>query len=112
MEERTMRWRGGAVALMTVALVAAACGGGTSSASPVASADGGGTTPPASSEPAPSASADGGQIGGVVTVIGTWGGSEQESFLAMVAPFEEQTGIDVQFTGTRDINTVLSTGVA
>ena len=113
MEERTMRWRGGAVALMTVALVAAACGSGTASVSPPpASADGGATTPPASGEPAPSASADGGQIGGVVTVIGTWGGSEQESFLAMVAPFEEQTGVDVQFTGTRDINTVLSTGVA
>ncbi len=30
----------------------------------------------------------------------------------MVAPFEAATGVDVQFTGTRDINTVLSTGVA
>jgi alpha-glucoside transport system substrate-binding protein len=30
----------------------------------------------------------------------------------MVAPFEAATGIDVQYTGTRDINTVLSTGVA
>ncbi len=49
--------------------------------------------------------------GGTVTVIGTWGGAEQEAFLAMVAPFEERTGVDVQYTGTRDINTVLTTGV-
>ena len=30
----------------------------------------------------------------------------------MVKPFEDETGIDVQYTGTRDINTVLTTGVA
>jgi alpha-glucoside transport system substrate-binding protein len=48
----------------------------------------------------------------VVTVIGTWGGDEEQSFLAMVAPFEADTGIDVQFTGTRDINAILTTGVA
>jgi len=47
-----------------------------------------------------------------VTVIGTWGGSEQESFLAMVKPFEDRTSIDVQYTGTRDLNAVLTTGVA
>jgi len=29
----------------------------------------------------------------------------------MVAPFEASTGIDVQYTGTRDLTTVLSTGV-
>ncbi|HEU0236335.1 MAG TPA: extracellular solute-binding protein [Candidatus Limnocylindrales bacterium] len=47
-----------------------------------------------------------------VSVIGTWGGSEQESFLAMVAPWEESTGNTVKYTGTRDINAVLTTGVA
>jgi alpha-glucoside transport system substrate-binding protein len=47
-----------------------------------------------------------------VTVIGTWGGDEQKAFLAMVAPWEQQTGNKVKFTGTRDINTVLTTGVA
>jgi alpha-glucoside transport system substrate-binding protein len=30
----------------------------------------------------------------------------------MVEPFEQQTGVDVQYTGTRDLNTVLTTGVA
>ncbi|NIQ59370.1 MAG: extracellular solute-binding protein, partial [Gemmatimonadetes bacterium] len=56
---------------------------------------------------------DGGGGGdGTVTVIGTWGGDEEESFRAMVAPFEEETGITVEYTGTRDINAVLTTGVA
>jgi alpha-glucoside transport system substrate-binding protein len=50
--------------------------------------------------------------GGSVSVIGTWGGDEEESFRAMVAPFEERTGIRVEYTGTRDINAVLTTGVA
>jgi alpha-glucoside transport system substrate-binding protein len=47
-----------------------------------------------------------------VTVIGTWGGDEQKAFLAMVKPWEDQTGNKVKYTGTRDINTVLTTGVA
>jgi alpha-glucoside transport system substrate-binding protein len=50
--------------------------------------------------------------GQTVTVIGTWGGSEQEAFLEMVKPWEQQTGATVKYTGTRDINTVLTTGVA
>jgi alpha-glucoside transport system substrate-binding protein len=57
--------------------------------------------------------ADDGDIRGAeVTVIGTWGGDEQEAFLAMVKPWEEQTGAKVKYTGTRDLNTVLTTGVA
>ena len=47
-----------------------------------------------------------------VTVIGTWGGDEEKNFKAMVAPWEQQTGNTVKYTGTRDINTVLTTGVA
>ncbi len=54
-------------------------------------------------------SSSGGQS---VTVIGTWGGSEQDAFLQMVKPWEDQTGNTVKYTGTRDINTVLTTGVA
>ena len=61
-----------------------------------------------SSSSSPSAGA-GGQT---VTVIGTWAGSEQDAFLAMVKPWEQQTGNTVKYTGTRDINTVLTTGVA
>jgi alpha-glucoside transport system substrate-binding protein len=55
---------------------------------------------------------DGDIRGDEVNVIGTWGGDEQEAFLAMVAPWEEETGATVKYTGTRDLNTVLTTGVA
>jgi alpha-glucoside transport system substrate-binding protein len=50
--------------------------------------------------------------GATVNVIGTWGGDEQTAFLNMVKPWEERTGATVKYTGTRDINTVLTTGVA
>jgi len=50
--------------------------------------------------------------GKTVNVIGTWGGDEQKAFLQMVKPWEDQTGAKVKYTGTRDINTVLTTGVA
>ncbi|TMB76519.1 MAG: carbohydrate ABC transporter substrate-binding protein [Chloroflexi bacterium] len=76
------------VALITVGLVVAAC-------------------QPAST---PSASGSPGQIGGTVSVLATWGGSEQDSFLAMVKPFEDQTGVKVQYEGTRD-NAVLTTRI-
>jgi alpha-glucoside transport system substrate-binding protein len=47
-----------------------------------------------------------------VTVIGTWGGDEEKNFKAMVAPWEKETGNTVKYTGTRDINQILTTGVA
>ncbi len=50
-------------------------------------------------------------IGGTVTVLGVWGGNELDSFNAMIKPFEDQTGIQVQFEGTRDLNAVLTTRV-
>ena len=100
------------IALAAVlALVVAACGNGgesttTTGGDTTTTSGGTGTTTPTGSTESP-----GGEIGGTVTVIGTWGGTEEEAFRAMVAPFEEATGVEVQYTGTRDINTVLSTGV-
>ncbi|MFJ9842380.1 ABC transporter substrate-binding protein [Kitasatospora sp. NPDC101155] len=49
-----------------------------------------------------------GGSGPVVHVLGTWTGSEQDAFLAMVAPFERQTGIKVDYQGSRDSDTVLA----
>lgn len=46
-----------------------------------------------------------------VTVIGTWTDAEQESFLAMVAPWEAETGNTVRYQGTRAINDILAAGV-
>jgi alpha-glucoside transport system substrate-binding protein len=81
-------WLRGVAPLAVVALVAAGCSG----------------------EKADDSSGD--IKGKTVTVIGTWGGDEQAAFLKMVAPWEQQTGAKVKYTGTRDINTILTTGVA
>lgn len=64
-------------------------------------------SPGQSSSPSSSSSTK----GGTVHVLGTWGGSEQDSFLAMVKPFEDKTGIKVEYEGTRDLNAVLTTRV-
>ena len=56
-------------------------------------------------------SSSSGKIGGTVKVLASWGGSEQASFLAMVKPFEDKTGVKVQYEGTRDLNAVLTTRV-
>jgi alpha-glucoside transport system substrate-binding protein len=57
------------------------------------------------------AAAGGQKIGGSVTILATWGGSEQDTFLAMLQPLTEATGIEIQYTGTRDLNAVLTTQV-
>jgi alpha-glucoside transport system substrate-binding protein len=54
----------------------------------------------------------GGKLGGQVTVVGTWSGAEQDSFLAMIAPFEKQTGTKVKYQGSRDLQAQLTTGLA
>jgi alpha-glucoside transport system substrate-binding protein len=46
-----------------------------------------------------------------VTVMGVWTGAEADAFLKMVEPFEEETGIKVEFTGTRDLPAILNTRV-
>ena len=48
---------------------------------------------------------------GSVTVMSVWTGAEAEAFQKMVAPFEEETGITVEFTGTRDLPAILTTRV-
>lgn len=46
-----------------------------------------------------------------VTVIGTWTDAEQANFLAMVKPWETETGNKVKYQGTRSINDILAAGV-
>ncbi len=67
--------------------------------------------PSAQSPSTPAVQSGGERIGGSVSVLATWGGDEQASFLAMVQPFRERTGVDVQYEGTRDLNAVLTTRV-
>jgi alpha-glucoside transport system substrate-binding protein len=44
-----------------------------------------------------------------LTVLATWGGDEQKSFLAMVKPWEDKTGNKIDYTGSRDLNQLLVT---
>ncbi|MBW7883004.1 MAG: carbohydrate ABC transporter substrate-binding protein [Caldilineaceae bacterium] len=46
-----------------------------------------------------------------VSVLAVWGGDELDNFRAMVAPFEAETGIKVEYEGTRDLNAVLTTRI-
>jgi alpha-glucoside transport system substrate-binding protein len=51
------------------------------------------------------------QIGGTVSVLAVWGGAEQDAFMDVIKPFQEQTGITVQYEGTRDLAAVLNTRI-
>ena len=51
------------------------------------------------------------KIGGKVTVLGVWGGAELETFNKLMKPFQERTGVTVEFEATRDLDAVLTTRV-
>ena len=55
---------------------------------------------------------DAGAHGGSVTVLATWEGAEREAFMAMIQPFEDRTGIVVNYTSTRDLSGRLWKAVA
>jgi len=90
--------------LAVVALIAAACSPAATTAPPT----GGGAT---NQPPATSGTGGGDLTGQTVTVIGTWGGDEETAFREMVKPWEDETGATVKYTGTRDLNIILSNGI-
>jgi alpha-glucoside transport system substrate-binding protein len=50
-----------------------------------------------------------GKIGGTVTVLGVLSGDPLEAFLGAFEPFEEETGISIEYEGTMDLLAVLQT---
>ncbi|MWV48538.1 hypothetical protein GRS96_04510 [Rathayibacter sp. VKM Ac-2803] len=57
--------------------------------------------------------ADGEDLEGTtVSLVGTWGGEERERFLSTLAPFEEATGVTIDFTGNEDYETLQQTSLA
>ena len=49
---------------------------------------------------------------GVVTILGAYGGDEKENFEKALAPFEEESGIDIKYTEDTDFTTTIKTRVA
>ena len=49
---------------------------------------------------------------GSVHVLAVWAAAEQDSFTAVLKPFEDQTGIKVLYESTRDVDSVLATRIA
>ena len=48
---------------------------------------------------------------GVVEMLGAFGGTEAESFEKETAAFEEETGIKIEYTGTQDFQTIVTSKV-
>src|SRR5215469_13671356 len=53
-----------------------------------------------------------GKIGGTVHVLATWSGSEQDSFMAVLKPFEDRTGITVEYESSRDLDADMLTRIS
>ena len=49
---------------------------------------------------------------GTVHIVAVWSGQEQASFMAVLKPFEDQTGIKVDYESTRDEDAILRTRVS
>lgn len=87
--------------LLIVPLIAG-CGDGGGEKTPTP-----GTTPQATTAGTPQATGTP-QRAGAVSVLGIWGSTELDSFNAMVAPWQQQTGGNMQFTGSRSITSDLT----
>lgn len=83
------------VGIAVLSLLAAAC-------QPSAS-----ESPGASDGPSGSA----GPVGGSISILATWTDAEQESFLAMIQPWVDANGVEVEYEGNRDLPTILTTRV-
>ncbi len=107
--------------LATVLALVAACSGSSPTTAPSAASTAPSTAPSTGASPAASAAetaaASLGQIGGEVSIVAVWSGgddpkSEEYAFRQVLKPFSDATGVKINYTSTRDINAVLTTGVA
>ncbi len=107
MKRRTLQLRLGAVLASSLLLIVA-CGGDDDD-TPAATGTTAGTTAGATGA---AGSPTFEKLGGSVSVVGSWSGAEQDSFLAMVKPWADGTGTKVNYTGSRDLAAQLTTGIA
>ena len=52
--------------------------------------------------------AGGQRLGGSISVVASWDGREQETFLAVIQPFQEATGTSILYERAADLNAVLT----
>ena len=109
MAERSGWTRSRLVALAAGAIiVVAACSGGEATTAPSAA-----TAAPGESQPAASSDGGGGgQLGGQLNVWTAWGGQELTAFQAVLQPFIDESGIQVNLLTIRDQDLQLSNNVA
>jgi alpha-glucoside transport system substrate-binding protein len=108
---RATATRAGGLGLAAALLVSACTGGGATTAPSASTSAAPATSAAAPSESAGSPGASSEQIGGSVSLLGPWGGQEEEPLKAVLKPFEERTGITVNYTGSRDLANLLRVGV-
>jgi alpha-glucoside transport system substrate-binding protein len=66
-------------------------------------------TPAASQSSGPVGSGE--KLGGTISILAIWTGAEEETFKKVIQPWVDANGVDVQYEGTRDLSTVLTTKV-
>jgi alpha-glucoside transport system substrate-binding protein len=53
-----------------------------------------------------------GALGGTVSILAVYADAEQDNFMAMIQPWADENGVEIQYTSTRDINAQLTTQIA
>ena len=48
-------------------------------------------------------------LGGEINILAVWADAEQDSFMAVIQPWVDRTGVTVNYESTRDINATLTT---
>ena len=62
--------------------------------------------------PAAGGSGGEGELGGTISILAVYADAEQESFMAMIQPWADEHGVEIQYSSTRDINAQLTTQIA
>jgi alpha-glucoside transport system substrate-binding protein len=100
----------GAIAL-TITLAATACSGSDASTKGQ-SLPKQETSALAAAQAAAQKASGGKKLGGTISMLGVLSGDQLTAYLGTFAPFEQATGIKINYEATRDINAVLQTRLA
>ena len=66
-------------------------------------------TPAADESTGPGASGE--PLGGTISILAIWTDTEQETFLSVIQPWVDANEVEVEYTGTRDLSTILTNRV-